>query len=291
VKYGVIEQMRQQYPVPSMCRFLGVSISGYYAWHKRPLSLHDQQEPRPEAQVRAAHERTRETFGADRLQKELSSCGVQIGVHRIKRLRAKLGLRCKQKRKFKATTNSTHDLPVAPNILSQDFSVSAPNQAWCGDITYIATDEGWLYLAGLKDLYSGEIVGYAMSERMTKQLVMQALFRAVASHRPPPGLIQHTDRGSQYCAHAYQKLLKQFGMQPSMSRRGNCFDNAPIESFWGSLKNELVYHRKFATRDQATKEIAEYIEIFYNRQRTQERLNYLSPAAFTQRFHLSRIAA
>ena len=291
MKYGVIEQMRQQYPVPPMCRFLGVSISGYYAWRKRPLSLHDQQEPRLEAQVRAAHERTRETFGAERLQKELSSCGVQIGVHRIKRLRAKLGLRCKQKRKFKATTNSTHDLPVAPNILSQDFSVSAPNQAWCGDITYIATDEGWLYLAGLKDLYSGEIVGYAMSERMTKQLVMQALFRAVASHRPPPGLIQHTDRGSQYCAHAYQKLLKQFGMQPSMSRRGNCFDNAPIESFWGSLKNELVYHRKFATRDQATKEIAEYIEVFYNRQRTQERLNYLSPAAFTQRFHLSRIAA
>ena len=213
MKYGVIEQMRQQYPVPPMCRFLGVSISGYYAWRKRPLSLHDQQEPRLEAQVRAAHERTRETFGAERLQKELSSCGVQIGVHRIKRLRTKLGLRCKQKRKFKATTNSTHDLPVAPNILSQDFSVSAPNQAWCGDITYIATDEGWLYLAGLKDLYSGEIVGYAMSERMTKQLVMQALFRAVASHRPPPGLIQHTDRGSQYCAHAYQKLLKQFGMQ------------------------------------------------------------------------------
>ncbi|OTP69547.1 Mobile element protein [Caballeronia sordidicola] len=130
-----------------------------------------------------------------------------------------------------------------------------------------------------------------MSERMTKQLVMQALFRAVTSHRPPPGLIQHTDRGSQYCAHAYQKLLKQFGMQASMSRRGNCFDNAPIESFWGSLKNELVYHRKFATRDQASKEITEYIEIFYNRQRTQERLDYLSPAAFTQRFRLSKIAA
>ncbi|QIE29458.1 Integrase core domain protein (plasmid) [Caballeronia sp. SBC1] len=184
MKYGVIEQMRQQYPVPPMCRFLGVSTSGYYAWRKRPLSLHDQQAPRLEAQVRAAHERSRQTFGPERLQKDLANHGVQIGVHRIKRLRAKLGLRCKQKRKFKATTNSTHNLPVAPNILDQDFSVSAPNQAWCGDITYIATDEGWLYLAGLKDLFSGEIVGYAMSERMTKQLVMQALFRAVASHRP-----------------------------------------------------------------------------------------------------------
>src|SRR3954453_20987293 len=141
--------MRQQYPVPPMCRFLGVSVSGYYAWRKRPLSLHDQQEPRLEAQVRAAHERTRETFGAERLQKELSNCGVQIGVHRIKRLRTKLGLRCKQKRKFKATTNSKHNLPVAPNILDQDFGVSAPNKAWCGDITYIADDEGLLFLGGV----------------------------------------------------------------------------------------------------------------------------------------------
>ncbi|SEK15256.1 putative transposase [Paraburkholderia tropica] len=291
MKYGVIEQMRQDYAVPPMCRLLSVSVSGFYAWRKRPASLRAQQEGRLEAQVRAAHERTRQTFGPQRLQRDLADHGVHIGVHRIRRLRAKLGLRCKQERKFKATTNSTHDLPVAPNLLDQNFSVSSPNQAWCGDITYIATDEGWLYLAGLKDLFSGEIVGYAMSERMTKQLVMQALFRAVASHRPPPGLIQHTDRGSQYCAHAYQKLVRQFGMQASMSRRGNCFDNAPIESFWGSLKNELVYHRKFATRDQARKEIAEYIEIFYNRQRTQERLGYLSPAAFTRRFHLTTIAA
>jgi putative transposase len=145
VKYGVIEQMRQQYPVPPMCRFMGVSTSGYYAWRKRPLSLRDQQEPGLEAQVRAAHERSRQTFGPERLQKDLANHGVQIGVHRIKRLRAKLGLRCKQKRKFKATTNSTHNLPVAPNILDQDFSVSAPNQAWCGDIT--------LYLSGVANSF------------------------------------------------------------------------------------------------------------------------------------------
>jgi putative transposase len=260
VRYGVVEQMRQQYPVPPMCRFLSVSTSGYYAWRKRPPSMRAQQEPRYEAQVCAAHERTRETFGPEWLQKELAERGVQIGVHRIKRLRTKLGLRCKQKRKFKATTNSTHNLPVAPNILDQDFSASEPNQAWCGDITYIATDEGWLYLAGLKDLFSGALL------------------------RRPVEL-------AHYCAHAYQKLVKQFGMEASKSRRGNCYDNVPIESFWGLLKNELVYYRKFATRAQAQKEITEYIEIFYNRQRTQERLNYLSPAAFTQRFHLNKIAA
>jgi len=245
VKYGVIEQMRQDYPVPPMCRLLGVSVSGYYAWRKRPLPLRAQQEPRLEAEVLAAHQRTR----------------------------------------------SRHELPVAPNLLNQDFAASAPNQAWCGDITYIATDEGWLYLAGLKDLFSGELVGYAMSERMTKQLVMQALFRAVTSQRPPAGLIHHTDRGSQYCAHAYQQLVGQFRMQTSMSRRGNCYDNAPIESFWGTLKNELVYHHRFATREQAKRMVSEYIEMFYNRQRTQARLDYLSPVAFTQRYYLNQLAA
>lgn len=197
MKYGVIEQMRQDYPVPPMCRVLGVSVSGYYAWRKRGPSERTQQEPRLEAEVLAAHQRTRESFGPERLKQHLDERGVRIGVHRIRRLRRKLGLRCKQERRFKATTNSKHDLPVAPNLLNQDFSVTAPNQAWCGDITYIATDEGWLYLVGLKDLYSGEIVGYAMSERMTKNLVMQALFRAVATRRPPAGLIHHSDRGSQ----------------------------------------------------------------------------------------------
>jgi putative transposase len=210
VKYGVIEQMRQDYAVPPMCRLLGVSVSGYYAWRKRPASPRAQQEPRLEAEVLAAHQRTRESFGPERLQKHLDGHGVRVGVHRIKRLRKKLGLRCRQKRKFKATTNSKHDLPVAPNLLNQNFKATAPNQAWCGDITYIATDEGWLYLAGLKDLFSGELVGYAMSERMTKHLVMQALFRAVTSQRPPAGLVHHTDRGSQLrFKGSLQHLLKE----------------------------------------------------------------------------------
>jgi putative transposase len=159
------------------------------------------------------------------------------------------------------------------------------------DITYVSTDEGWLYLAGLKDLFDGELVGYAMSERMTQQLVMKALFRAVAARRPRAGLIHHSDRGSQYCAHDYQQLVKQFGMQSSMSRKGDCWDNAPMESCWGTLKTELIHHRRFATREQAKREITEYIEIFYNRIRKQARLGYLSPAAFRQQHRTQRMAA
>jgi len=205
-------------------------------------------------------------------------------VHRIKRIRKENGICCKQKKKFKATTNSNHALPVAENLLEQNFVAKAPNQVWVTDITYIPTHEGWLYLAGHKDLFNGEIVGYAMGERMTKNLVSQSLFRAVSTKRPAAGLIHHSDRGSQYCALEYQKLLAQFGMQVSMSRRGNCYDNAPIESFWGTLKNELIHHRRYATRREAMQDITEYIEIFYNRQRLQRRLDYLSPAAYEQKY-------
>jgi len=221
----------------------------------------------------------------------LADHGIQTSLYRIKRIRRKLGLRCKQKRKFKATTNSSHALPLAPNLLDRQFAVATPNCAWVTDITYVATDEGWLYLAGIKDLFNGELVGYAMSDRMATTLVSQALFRAVAAKRPAKGLIHHSDRGSQYCSHAYRKQLQQFGMQASMSRKGDCWDNAPMESFWGSLKNELVHHRRFTTREQATREITEYIEIFYNRIRKQARLGYLSPAAFSQQYYAKQIAA
>jgi putative transposase len=291
VKYGQMEELRQHYPIALMSRILGVSESGYYAWRVRPLSPRAQENARLEVEIRAAHHRTRETCGPERLQSDLADHGIRAGVDRIKRIRKKLGLRCKQKRKFKATTDSRHNLPVAPNLLDRNFTVSAPNRAWVSDITYIYTDEGWLYLAGLKDLFNGELVGYAMNERMTKSLVMQALFRAASTKRPAKGLILHSDRGSQYCAHDYRKLLKQFGMTASMSRTGDCWDNAPMESFWGTLKNELVHHRRYSTRAQAIQEITEYIEIFYNRQRKQARLGYLSPAAFTQRFYAMQLAA
>lgn len=291
MKYSRIEELRHRHPVATMCRMLNVSESGYHAWRKRPPSVRTQENARLEVEIKAAHERTRETYGPERLQADLADNGIQVGIHRIKRMRKKLGLRCKQKRKFKATTDSNHALPVAPNLLDRQFTVAAPNKAWVTDITYIATDEGWLYLAGIKDLFNGELVGYAMDTRMTQNLVMQALFRAVAAKRPGKELIHHSDRGSQYCSHAYQKLLRQFGMQVSMSRKGNCWDNAPMESCWGSLKTELVHHRRFVTREQAKREITEYIEIFYNRIRKQARLGHLSPAAFRQQYYAIQRAA
>ena len=279
----MMKELRLQYPVPLMSKILDVSASGYYAWLTRPPSKRANEEARLEVEIRAAHKRTRQSFGPERLQHDLADNGVQVGISRIKRIRKKLGICCKQKKKFKATTDSRHTLSVAENIVDQHFEVSAPNRVWVTDITYIPTNEGWLYLAGHKDLFSGEIVGYAMGPRMTKSLVSQSLFRAVAAKRPKSGLIQHSDRGSQYCSYEYRALLDQFGITASMSRKGNCYDNAPMESFWGTLKNELVYHRSYKTRDEAIRDIREYIEIFYNRQRRQARLGYLSPAAYEQK--------
>lgn len=224
------------------------------------------------------------------MQQELAEQGIEAEVCRIRRIRKKLGIKCKQKKKFKATTDSDHKLSVADNILEQKFEAAALNQVWVSDITYIPTDEGWLYLAD-KDICSGEIVGYAMSDRITSKLVSQSLFRAVAAKRPDKGLIHRSDRGSQYCAYDYRELLEQFGMKASMSRRGNCYDNAPMESFWGTLKNELVHHIRYISRQEAIKEITEYIEVFYNRQRRQKRLGYLSPAAYEKQFYEKRIAA
>jgi transposase InsO family protein len=268
-----------------LCRVFDVSCSGYHAWGARRPSKRAQENRRLEVAIQAAHVRTRRSYGPERLQPELKADGFTSGIGHIKRLRTKLGIRCLQARKFTVTTQSNHNLPVAENLLNQTFATSCPNEIWVTDITYVPTAEGWLYLSGIKDLYHGEIVGYAQGNRMTTDLVRRALVQAVAAKRPAPGLIHHSDRGSQYCSHDYQGLVKQFGMQPSMSRKGNCYDNAPMESFWGTLKNELVHHRRYATRAQAMAEITEYIEIFYNRQRRQARLGYVSPATFEQQFY------
>jgi len=286
-----MKEKRLRHSVAQICRVLGVSASGYYRWLNRKPSKRAQEEARLEVEIKAAHRRTRETFGPERLQRELSEHGVKVGISRIRRIRKKLGIRCKQKRKFKATTDSRHSLPIAENLLKQEFKAAAPNQIWLSDITYIPTEEGWLYLAGHKDVFTGEIVGYAMGERITKNLVSQSLFRAVAAKRPPPGLIHHSDRGSQYCSHEYRRLLDQFHMRVSMSRKGDCYDNAPMESFWGMLKSEHVHHRRYVTRQEAIGEITEYIEVFYNRQRKQARLGYLSPAAYERQYYALRIAA
>jgi transposase InsO family protein len=287
----MMKEMRLQYPVPMMCRAYDVSASGYYAYVSRPLSKRTREDARLEVEIKAAHKRTRQVCGAESLQKDLADNGVQVGVCRIKRIRKKLGIRCKQTKKFKTTTDSKHTLPVAENLLDQQFSVAEPNTAWVSDITYIPTDEGWLYLAGHKDLFNGEIVGYAMGQRITKNLVSQSLFRAVATKRPGKGLIHHSDRWSQYCAYDYRKLLNQFSLTASMSRKGNCYDNAPIESFWGTLKRELIHHKRYRTRQEAIQEITEYIEVFYNRQRRQKRLGYLSPVVYEQKFYAAQLAA
>jgi putative transposase len=286
-----MRKLRSQYIVPFMCRMLHVSASGYYAWLKRKPSKHAQEEARLEIEIKAAHKRTRETFGPERLQKDLAEHGVKVGSSRVRRIRKKLGIRCKQVKKFKATTNSKHALPVADNLLEQNFEASLPNRVWVSDITYISTDEGWLYCAAHKDLFNGEIVGYALGSRITKDLVIKSLLMAETMKKPGEGLIHHSDRGSQYCSYEFTKLLDRFDMKASMSRKGNCYDNAPMESFWGTMKNELVYQTRYATRKQAIREIAEYIEVFYNRQRRQAKLGYLSPVAYGQQFYREKFAA
>ena len=286
-----MKEMRLKYPVHLLSRVLSVSAGGYYGWVDRPLSKWAREESRLEVEIRAADKRTRQVYGAEKLQYDLAKHGIRVGICRIKRIRRKLGIRCKQKRKFKATTNSKHTFPVADNILGQQFKVAAPNKVWVSDITYVPTDEGWLYVAAHKDLFTADIVGYAMGERLTRNLVSQSLFKAVAAKRPAKGLIHHSDRGSQYCSHEYRNILERFGLLASMSRKGNCYDNAPMESFWGTLKQELVHHRRYRTRQEAIRDITEYIEIFYRRQRLQPGLGFLSPAVFEQRYYEGLVAA
>ena len=287
----MMKELGLDYPKCVLGRLLNVSASGYYAWVDRPPSRRAQEEVRLELEIRAAHKRTRQTYGPERLQRDLAEHGVRMGICRIKRIRKKLGIRCKQKRKFKVTTDSGHRLPVAENLLGQQFKVCKPNTVWVTDITYVATDEGWLYLAGHKDLFTGEIVGYAMGERITRNLVSQSLLRALRAKHPARGLMHHSDRGSQYCSQEYTGLLERFGLRSSMSGKGNCSDNALMESFWGTLKQELVHHRHYGSRLEAVREITEYIKIFYNRQRRQPRLGFLSPAAYEHRFYPGLSAA
>jgi len=285
-----MHKWRLKQSIPLMSRVLGVSASGYYAWKDRPLSHRAQEDLRLVVEIQAAHKRTRQSYGAERLQHDLAIHGIKVGICKIKRLRRKLGLSCKQKRKYKVTTTSRHNLPVAENILGQQFKVYKPNRVWVSDITYVPTDEGWLYLAGHKDLFSHEIVGYAMGDRLSRNLVSDSLLRAVAAKQPQKGLIHHSDRGSQYCSQEYRQILDQLGLGVSMSGRGNCYDNAPMESFWGTIKQELIHHRHYSNRREAMQEITEYIEIFYNRQRIQAGLGFLSPAAFAKQYYSGLLA-
>ena len=279
---------RLLYPVKIMARVLEVSRSGYYRWLTRGPSRRDLRDTVLKVLIESAHKRSRGTYGPRRLQDELAADNQQVGRDHISRLRKEMGLKCIQKRKFRITTDSKHHLPVAANLLEQKFDVSVPATVWGTDITYVPTDEGWLYLAGVKDFASREILGYAMGSRMTTDLAQSALKKALQFRTPLPGCIHHSDRGSQYCAAEYRKDVENAGMLASMSRKGNCYDNAPTESFWGHLKQELVHHRHFQTRDQAIAAIREYIEIFYNRMRRHSALGNTAPSVFAEAYYSQR---
>ena len=260
-----------------MCEVLQVSRSGYYAWLKKPESRKAQEDQVLSKVIKEIHEESNRTYGSPRVHEELVRRGKRHGLNRVARLMRKDGLRAKTRRKFKATTNSKHDLPVAPNLLDRDFTPERPNQVWVADITYIWTGEGWLYLAIVLDLFSRAVVGWSMSERMTKRLVIDAFTLAVKRRNPPPGMLHHSDRGSQYASKDFQSILAKHGAICSMSRKGNCWDNAPAESFFSTLKRELVYHCQYFTREQARQSIFSYIERFYNRKRIHSTLGYRTP--------------
>lgn len=281
MRFAFIRAHAQAFNILLMCRVLCVSRSGYYAWLKRPPSDRERADHELAQLIRATHERSRGTYGSPRIHAELRAQGCKVGRKRVARLMRCHALIARQRRRFKVTTHSLPGRPVAPNVLKQQFSAQHPNEKWLADITYVPTQEGWLYLAAVLDVHSRLIVGHAMGAYLTQDLVLQALQMALHRRHPTSPLLHHSDRGSQYTAEAYQKLLKAYSITVSMSGTGNCYDNAMMESFFSTLKAECVtgpYH----TRQEARQSIFEYIEVWYNRQRRHSSLGYLSPAAFEQ---------
>lgn len=280
MKYAFIERHQKIFTVTRMCNMMGVSQSAYYDWQKRPESARSRKDRLLGEKVKAIHKKSRENYGTRRIRQDLVEEGELISRARVGRLMKQQGLESKSRRKFKATTNSNHGRPVAQNLLNREFQVDQPDTVYAGDITYIPTDEGWLYLAVMIDLYSRAVVGWAMSERITAQLANDALMMAIWKRRPSKGLMVHSDRGSQYASDLYQKTIKDHDFICSMSRKGNCWDNAPSESFFHTLKTELTHHRRYQTRQEAKQDIFEYIEVFYNRQRRHSTIGYQTPLGY-----------
>jgi putative transposase len=282
VRFQFIEDHRDELPVTRMCKALNVSPSGFYAWRSRPVSAREMANRELVKKIEAVYNDSYETYGSPRVYHELKSQDVACSENRVARLMRLRGLRAKQVRRYKTTTKRNKKHPVAPNLLKRDFTTERPDQKWLTDITYIPTQEGWLYLAVILDLYNRGIVGWAMSERMTSALTISALKMAIRERRPGGGLIHHSDQGSQYTDGTYQALLRDHGIQASMNGVGTWYDNAPMESFFGTLKSELVHHRVYHTRDEARPDLFFYIEAFYNRRRRHSSLDYLSPEAYEQ---------
>jgi len=280
VKFEFIEAQKAHFPVDFMCEQLGVSRSGYYAWKERPESERHKADRALAEVVTRIHRDSRGTYGSPRVHAELRARGQRVSRKRVARLMNEQDLAARKRRRFVRTTDSRHNQPVAPNILERNFSPGQPDCTWATDITYVETKQGWLYLAVVMDLFSRKVVGWSMSERIDRHLVLNALDMALKGRQPPRGLLHHSDRGSQYASTDYQQALAARGIECSMSRKGNCWDNAVVESFFSTLKQELVYTTDFATHEQARLALFEYIEVFYNRQRRHSSLGYVSPVDF-----------
>jgi len=281
VKFAWIEAHLGEFEVEAMCRILEVSSSGYYAWQKRDPSEREQRRGKLLNEIKQVHAKSRGIYGSPRVFRELKDSGVKVCENTVAKLMSTAEITSKSVKKFvPTTTDSKHPHPVAPNLLDRQFEAKSPNQKWVTDITYVQTDEGWLYVAAVLDLCSRMVVGWSMAENMKTELVADALRMALKRRNPAAGILHHSDRGVQYACGDYQNLLKAHGCVCSMSRTGNCYDNAAMESFWSTLKRELVHHHKYATREEARLSIFEYIEVFYNRVRRHSSLGYVSPEAF-----------
>jgi transposase InsO family protein len=279
MRFVLIDEAKEEFPVHRLCRVLGVSQSGYFAWKGRPACRRQHEDMVLLAHVRSAFTLSNGTYGSPRMTRELQDSGLAVG-RRTARLMRENGLRARQKRRFRRTTDSHHSWPIAPNLLDQDFSTQGPNQKWGSDISYIWTREGWLYLAVVVDLFARRVVGWAVADRLHRELALTALRKALIMRRPAPGLIHHADRGSQYCSTDYQAELRKHGILISMSGKGNCYDNSMVETFFKTLKSELVWRTMFETRRDAEQAIGRYIDGFYNPVRRHSALDFTSPAQF-----------
>jgi len=297
MSFALIDAKRAEVSVETACSALDVSVSGFYDWKSRPASNRQNDDMVMLAHIRAEFSTSNETYGSPRMHAELKESGLAIGRHRVARLMSENGLKARQKTRFKKTTDSDHGGPVARNVLDQDFTADGPDQKWGVDMSYVWTAEGWLYLAIVLDLFSRRIVGWALSDRMKRGVVlkarlrrdaMDALQRAITLRQPPPGLIHHSDRGSQYCSDDYRRMLRDNGFVASMSGRGNCYDNAMVETVFKTIKSELIWRTAFTSRDQASTAIGQYIEGFYNPRRRHSSLGYMSPATFEATFRASQ---
>jgi transposase InsO family protein len=277
VRFGFIQTEKATYPVRVLCRTLQVSASGFYAWCQRDRSNRAKKDAALRVQILAAHAASNKTYGSPRIHEELTTAGEKLGRKRVARLMQDEGIEGQRKRRFRVTTDSRHSHPVAANKLNRDFTVSAPNKVWVSDITYIWTREGWMYLAAILDLFSRRVVGWSIEPYVDRTLALDALGMALRTRRPEPGLLHHSDRGVQYASGDYQKLLAEHGIDCSMSRKGDCWDNAVAESFFSTLKAELVHRTDYITRSQARASVFEYIEAFYNPRRRHSALGYVSP--------------